>query len=102
MTSVLSPSWELRLLSMPHSTPVAITANAIYVASYHATKERYSADGNYFAQADVSGVLTARASTNGVYFYGTTSKFPTVVLTPVTTLTWCSFLHDTLTPLGAG
>jgi membrane-bound lytic murein transglycosylase B len=59
------------------TTPVEITANTIYVASYRATKGRYSADGNYFAQAHVSGVLTAPASTNGVYFYGTTSKFPT-------------------------
>jgi Domain of unknown function (DUF4082) len=56
---------------------VAITANTIYVASYHATKGRYSADGNYFAKAHVSGVLTAPATTNGVYFYGTTSKLPT-------------------------
>jgi hypothetical protein len=59
------------------TTPVAITANTIYVASYHATKGRYSADGNYFAKAHVSGVLSAPATTNGVYFYGTTSKLPT-------------------------
>jgi hypothetical protein len=58
-------------------TPVAIAANTIYVASYHATKGHYSADGNYFATAHVSGVLTAPATTNGVYFYGTTSKLPT-------------------------
>jgi hypothetical protein len=59
------------------TTPVGITANTIYVASYHATKGHYSAYGNYFAKAHVSGVLTAPATSNGVYFYGTTSKLPT-------------------------
>ena len=56
---------------------VAINANTVYVASYHCTKGAYSADNNYFANAHVSGVLTAPAGTNGVYIYGTTSKFPT-------------------------
>jgi N,N-dimethylformamidase beta subunit-like protein/uncharacterized protein DUF4082/Big-like domain-containing protein len=59
------------------ATPVAIKANTVYVASYHVTKGAYSADNNYFASAHVSGVLTAPAGTNGVYTYGTTSKFPT-------------------------
>ncbi len=61
--------------------PVAINANTIYVASYHATKGSYSADTNYFANARVSGSLTAPANAasggNGVYLYGTTSKCPT-------------------------
>ena len=59
------------------ATPVAIKANTVYVASYHCTKGAYSADNNYFANAHVSGVLTAPAGSNGVYTYGTTSKFPT-------------------------
>ncbi len=32
------------------ATPVAITANTIYVASYFAPNGRYAADGNFFAQ----------------------------------------------------
>ena len=48
-------------------TPVAIAANTINVASYHATKGHYSADGNYFATAHVSGVLTAPANASNYY-----------------------------------
>ena len=58
------------------ATPVPINANTVYVASYHCTKGAYSADNNYFTTARVSGVLTAPAGSNGVYTYGTTSKFP--------------------------
>ncbi len=57
------------------STPVAITAGATYVASYH-TSGGYSADSNYFANPVVSGDLTAPAAGNGVYAYGTGSVFP--------------------------
>ena len=31
------------------ATPVAITSNTVYVASYHCTIGHYSADLNYFA-----------------------------------------------------
>ena len=55
------------------SSPVAITAGATYVASYH-TSGDYSADSNYFANPLVSGDLTA---SNGVYAYGSGSIFPT-------------------------
>ena len=62
------------------ATPVSILANTVYVASYLAPQGFYSADGNYFAAAHVSGTLTAPASTgaggNGVYAYQATSKFP--------------------------
>jgi hypothetical protein len=61
-------------------TPVAIAANTVYVASYYAPLGLYSASGNYFANAHVSGVLTAPANVgsggNGVYAYSATSKFP--------------------------
>ncbi len=62
------------------ATPVTLTANTIYVASYH-TSGFYSADSNYFATSLVSGVLTAPSSAssggNGVFAYGTGSSFPT-------------------------
>jgi hypothetical protein len=60
-------------------TPVSITANTVYVASYHAPVGRYSVDENYFNVAHTNGPLTALAnseSSNGVYKYGT-SGLPT-------------------------
>jgi hypothetical protein len=56
-------------------TPVAITAGTNYVASYH-TNGYYSANGNYFSSAVTNGPLTAPASGNGVYNYGSTVSFP--------------------------
>jgi Domain of unknown function (DUF4082)/Cadherin-like domain/Bacterial Ig domain len=62
------------------ATPVTLTANTIYVASYHCTGF-YSVDNNYFTNSVASGVLTAPSSAssggNGVYVYGTSSSFPT-------------------------
>ncbi|MEO8681656.1 MAG: DUF4082 domain-containing protein [Vicinamibacterales bacterium] len=62
------------------STPIAITANAVYVASYHTNTGHYSATGAYFASAGVDTpplhALGNVTSTNGVYRYGPTG-FPT-------------------------
>ena len=63
------------------SSPVAITANTVYVASYHANVGHYSDDQNYFQGAGVdSPPLHALADgvsgVNGVYAYGSTSSFP--------------------------
>ena len=63
------------------STPVAITANTTYVASYHTNVGHYAANNGYFASAGVTnGPLTALANgvdgSNGVYQYGATSAFP--------------------------
>ncbi|MGO4833173.1 DUF4082 domain-containing protein, partial [Rhizobiaceae sp. 2RAB30] len=61
------------------TTPVTITANTTYVASYH-TNGAYVARSNFFTSAVTSGALTAPASGNGVYAYGGTSSagvFPT-------------------------
>ena len=43
------------------ASPMTVTAGTTYVISYH-TKGFYSADANYFAQAHISGPLTAPAS----------------------------------------
>ena len=63
------------------ATPVTVQGNTVYVASYFAPQGCYSADANYFANARVSGPLTALASAgaggNGVYAYSAISKFPT-------------------------
>jgi len=63
------------------ATPVAISANTVYVASYHTTGGHYSADVNYFANIGVdNGPLHALASGvsggNGVYAYGASTAFP--------------------------
>ncbi len=64
------------------STPVAITANANYVASYHTNAAHLSVNPSYFATSGVSnGPLSApvngNGSGNGVYRYGSGSGFPT-------------------------
>ena len=64
---------------MNFATPVAITAGATYVASYHTTSGHYSATRNFFGSGVDSGPLHALAngtSSNGVYAYGP-GGFPT-------------------------
>ena len=62
------------------ASPVAVTANTVYVASYYAPAGRYAADGNYFAAGVTSGPLYALSSGesggNGVYRYGSGGGFP--------------------------
>ena len=63
------------------STPVAVTANTLYVASYFAPQGHYADDGNYFASERDSGPLHAIADgaggeSNGVYAYGSSLTFP--------------------------
>ncbi|MGC2358011.1 MAG: DUF4082 domain-containing protein, partial [Candidatus Acidiferrum sp.] len=70
--------WQQMLLT----TPVAITSNTVYVASYHCTIGHYSEDDNYFLSNGVNNpplhALTNGVSGgNGVYAYGASSVFPT-------------------------
>jgi hypothetical protein len=63
------------------SSPVAITAGTVYVASYYTSVSHFSADQGFFATTGVSNApLEALASAgnggNGVYMYGSTSSFP--------------------------
>lgn len=63
------------------ATPVAITVNTVYVASYFAPNGHYANDDNYFASTGInSGSLHAlskpESGGNGVYAYGSTSAFP--------------------------
>jgi hypothetical protein len=58
------------------NTPVPITADTIYVVSYH-TDGFYSADPNYFTSDHSNGPLLAPAAGgNGVYARGSASSFP--------------------------
>jgi Domain of unknown function (DUF4082)/Bacterial Ig domain len=101
------------------SSPVPITANTIYVVSYHTSSGEYSGDDHYFdTAAQTNGPLTAPATGNvaggnGVYAYGSNSSFPTntylgsnywvdVVFKPASSQTWS--ISGTISPasLGAG
>lgn len=64
------------------ASPVAVTANTTYVASYYAPVGRYAGDNNYFSNAPTSSSpLTALQDGtdggNGVYRYGAGGGFPT-------------------------
>jgi hypothetical protein len=76
-TGETASGWQQVLFS----SPVPITTNTVYVASYHVVNGHYSANLNYFATGVDSPPLHALASGvsggNGVYAYGATSLFPT-------------------------
>jgi N,N-dimethylformamidase beta subunit-like, C-terminal/Domain of unknown function (DUF4082)/Bacterial Ig-like domain (group 2)/Bacterial Ig domain len=62
-------------------TPVAITANTVYVASYHTTVGHYADDQNYFATVGVDSpplhaLQNGVSGADGVFAYGTNSVFP--------------------------
>ncbi|MHA3774172.1 DUF4082 domain-containing protein [Verrucomicrobiota bacterium sgz303538] len=64
------------------STPVSVSANTVYIVSYHCPAGHYSEDQNYFLTSGVdNGPLHLLASgvsgANGVYTYGTAGSFPT-------------------------
>jgi hypothetical protein len=64
------------------ATPVSITANTVYVASYHTTVGHYSADLNFFASSGVDtpplhALRDGESGSNSVYAYGSGNIFPT-------------------------
>ena len=61
------------------ATPVPVTANTTYIASYHAPAGHYSVTTNGLASAVNNPPLQAlsnNTSSNGVYAYGVASTFP--------------------------
>ncbi|HET6436997.1 MAG TPA: DUF4082 domain-containing protein [Anaeromyxobacter sp.] len=63
------------------SSPVSISANTVYVASYHTTVGHYSDDEAYFSTEGVDSpplhaVQDGASQFNGVFAYGSTSSFP--------------------------
>jgi hypothetical protein len=63
------------------ASPVAVSANTTYVASYFAPNGRYSVTQSFFASSGVdNGPLHAPQNGvhggNGVYRYGASSGFP--------------------------
>jgi hypothetical protein len=63
-------------------SPVPVTANTVYVASYFAPNGHYAGDNNFFANAGVDQgpvhlLQSGVGGGNGVYGYGSSSSFPT-------------------------
>ena len=73
-TNETASGWQ----QVSFATPVAVTANTTYIASYFAPNGRYARNANYFMTPFVGGPLTAPAGTNGVYKYTGASAFPTL------------------------
>ncbi len=64
------------------ASPVAITANTVYVVSYHAPNGQYSGDDGYFASAGfdnppLHALRDGTSGANGLYLYGSSLAFPT-------------------------
>jgi methionine-rich copper-binding protein CopC len=77
-TNETASGWQQVTLA----SPVAVSANTTYVASYYAPVGRYSVDDNYFASSGVDNpplhaLANGVAGGNGVYRYGTGGGFPT-------------------------
>lgn len=58
------------------ATPVPVSAGNGYVVSYFAPKGRFAIQGGYFQTPKVVGPLTAPATRNGRYRYGSVTQFP--------------------------
>jgi hypothetical protein len=75
-TGETATGWQQVLFA----TPVAVTANTTYIASYFAPVGRYAYDPAYFGSAVINGPLRGLGNSedggNGVYFYGSASGFP--------------------------
>ncbi len=76
-TNETASGWQQVLFT----TPVAITANTTYVASYHTNVGRYSINENYFASTGVDrlplrALSNSAGGGNGVYRYSANSAFP--------------------------
>ncbi|GAB1540802.1 hypothetical protein NUACC21_34710 [Scytonema sp. NUACC21] len=64
------------------ATPVAITANTVYIASYHTNVGFYSKDENFFTNSGVNSpplyaLRNGDSGSNGIYNYSATPTFPT-------------------------
>ena len=71
-TGETSTGWQ----TYTFPTPVPVSANTVYVASYHAPSGGYPATPGYFTQADDVWPLHAPGGSNGVFAYAPGSTFP--------------------------
>ena len=72
-TNETASGWQ----SATFSTPITLTPGQIYTVSYHTMVGHYSNTNDFFSSDLISGPLTALASGNGVFAYGSSSLFPT-------------------------
>ena len=77
-TDESSSGWQ----QVAFATPVPISANVVYVASYHTNAGHYAGDAGYFATSDFNNpplhaLQNGVSGGNGVYAYGLSSLFPT-------------------------
>lgn len=77
-TNETATGWQ----QVSFASPVAITANTVYVASYHTTSGNYAGDSGYFASTGVNAapihlLQNGASGPNGVYVYSASSAFPT-------------------------
>ena len=100
VTGESASGWQL----LTFSTPVTISANTTYVASYLAPKGHYSETLSGFATAGASSppltALANTASANGVYVYSATNAFPTH--TYKATNYWVDVLFEAAHPTAPG
>jgi hypothetical protein len=76
-TNETASGWQ----QVAFSTPVLISANTVYVASYYAPNGGYSVDRNYFAISEYSNpplhaLKDGVSGGNGTFMYGAASGFP--------------------------
>ncbi|BAY66050.1 WD-40 repeat-containing protein [Calothrix brevissima NIES-22] len=76
-SSLSTTGWQ----QFDFASPIPITANTVYVASYFTSIGRYSLTENFFASAGVDkqqlhALQNGVSGGNGVYRYGSTSGFP--------------------------
>ncbi len=76
LTTSASPGWT----EVSFASPIGITANTVYVASYFSPTGFYTSTDNYFGSQIIHGLLTALAdsiqSPNGLYMYGPAAQYP--------------------------
>jgi Domain of unknown function (DUF4082)/Bacterial Ig-like domain/Bacterial Ig domain len=77
-TSETATGWQ----QVSFATPVQITANTTYVASYHTNVGRYSINEQYFANSGFNSsplyaLRNGESGGNGVYTYNANAVFPT-------------------------
>ena len=80
------------------ATSVAITANTVYVVSYHTNVGRYSGDEGYFANSGVDkpplhALRNGVSGGDGVYRYSSTPVFPNSTFN--STNYWVDVVFDT-------
>jgi hypothetical protein len=76
-TAETASGWQ----QVTFSSPVSVTANTVYVASYHTAVGHYSDDQNYFTlqgvdSAPLHALKAGVSGANGVFAYGAGSVFP--------------------------